>query len=120
MKTRMVEERIGERLGDIDWNYDFASHGWTSASGGHNPKLIPQEVERLREMETAFKAGHRVFVKRSHGETYEPVNDVGMYDGWPYWRPVPSFNSSTWLGGSWHCFTWIADIRVEKNPETTP
>jgi hypothetical protein len=26
MKTRMVEERIGEMLGPIDWSYDFRPH----------------------------------------------------------------------------------------------
>lgn len=114
MKTRTVTERVGERLSDIDWSYDFAGHGWTSSSGGHNPELIPIEVERLRQVEEAFKAGKRVSVRLRHGEVYEPVGDVGMYDGWPYWRPVPSVQSRSWLGASWHNFTWIADVRIEQ------
>lgn len=113
MQYRTVVVREGERLGDIDWSYDFASHGWTASRGGHNPELIPREVELLREVERAFKAGERVLV-RLEGETYEPVCDVGMYDGWPFWKPTPSVKSSTWLGASWHPFTSIRGVRIAE------
>lgn len=116
MKTKTVVERIGERLGDIDWTYDFASHGWSQNCGGHNPKLIQQEVEHLRTLEAAFKAGKSCSVRMY--DTYEPVVDAGMYDGWPFWRPVPSFMSSTWLGPSWHAFTFISDIKIDEEPRS--
>lgn len=111
MKLRMVEQREGERLGDIDWAYDFVSHAWTADRGGHNPELIPKEVELLRQVEEAFKAGKSVKVRMY--ETLESVVDVGMYDGWPHWRPVPSFCSSSWLGSSWHDFTSLRDVVIE-------
>ena len=108
MRYKTVTQRIGERLGDIDWNYDFNQHAWSSSSGGHNPELISQELKR---MEAALKAGKRVWVRMY--ETEEPVHEVGMYDGWPYWSPHPSFNSSSWLGSSWHSFMDIREIRIE-------
>ena len=38
------------------------------------------------------------------------VLDVGMYDGWPYWKPVPSvFTRSALGGGEWHCFAMLTD-----------
>lgn len=115
MKTRMVEERIGERLSDIDWSYDFAAHGWGPGRGGHNPDCIQEEVTMLKKIEAAFKAGEKVFVKL-HGCIFEPVCDVGMYDGWPFWRPTPSVMSSTWLGPSWHPFTSISGIQIGETP----
>lgn len=36
------------------------------------------------------------------------VLDVGMYDGWPYWKPVPSVYSRGPLGGEWHCFSMLS------------
>src|ERR1700750_2574029 len=105
-EQRMIS--IGERLGDIDWSYDLNRHAWSASGGGHNTELIPCEVERWRQMEAAFKAGKTVRVRMY--ETYEKVVDVGMYDGWPYWRPHPSFQSCNWLGCSWHSFMNIRDL----------
>lgn len=110
MQYRTVTERIGERLGDIDWDYDFQQHSWGSRNGGHNPELIPAEVQKLRTMEEAFKNGRPVAVLMY--ETWERVVDVGMYDGWPYWRSHPSFCSLNWLGCSWHSFMDIRSVRI--------
>lgn len=112
MKTRTVTERIGERLGDIDWSYDFRSHCWGTNIGGTNPEFVERAIELLRQVEEAFKAGKSVKVR--YYEIFEPVIGVGMYDGWPYWRPVPSVCSCTWLGASWHCFTSLMAVQVDK------
>lgn len=113
MKYRTVVERIGERLGDIDWSYDFASHAWGPNKGGMNPEQIPIYAQRLRELEAAFKAGKKVGVT-NYGDHFDPVIDVGMYDGWPAWKPTPSFCSTTWLGACWHPWYSIGQLRIEE------
>ena len=113
MKTVQVTQRIGELLGPVDWSYDFASHGWDrSPSGGHNPTMIAQEVEYLRAAEAGLNSGHDVFATCYSVE--HRVIAVGMYDGWPYWRPVPSFCVVTFLGSEWHPFTSILQVRVAR------
>lgn len=112
MKTRMVEERIGEYLGPVDWSYDFASHDWSDRRGGINPHRITEQVERLRAIADGL----------DHGQGWEATTDggwprvgwkrvirVGMYDGWPHWRPVPSVQIAGVLGSEWHQFYAIAD-----------
>lgn len=112
MQYRTVTERIGERLGDIDWNYDFASHRWTSSRGGINPELVPREVEMLRQVESALKEGKRVQVT-TYGDHLNDVVDCGMYDGWPHWKPVPSFQIRNWLGVEWHGFYSLGRVVIE-------
>ena len=105
--------REGEKLGPVDWSYDFASHGWDkNQGGGHNPTCIPKEIEMLGQLETWLKEGKACEVLMY--SMWEPVIDTGMYDGWPYWKPVPSFYSTTWLGGSWHAFTSINSVREAR------
>ena len=113
MRTVTRVERIGERLADVDWNYDFRSHFDTTAM---NPDArearCAEYVERLREIERRFKAGER-FSATTYGglpRIWGPVLDVGMYDGWPYWRPVPSVHIGTWMGGEWHAFDRVHEI----------
>jgi hypothetical protein len=81
MRTRWVEERIGEWVGPIDWSYDWARH-----APGLNPQCIEQGREVLRRMESE-PGGWRYCP--SGLSTFEVV-EVGMYDGWPFWVPTPA------------------------------
>lgn len=103
MKTRTVQVSEGENLGPIDWSYDFASHNWNRPGGGTNPECVAQAIESLRKIETWLVEGKAVEIYLY--SMWAKVLDIGMYDGWPYWRPVPSVCTETWLGGEWHCFT---------------
>ncbi len=100
MKTRMVEERIGENMGPIDWSFDF-SEGFKSmcTSDERRHEYMERAKAELRKIEEAFRAGKRVRVRTSGDFSYE-VLDVGMYDGWPYWRPTPAVLCSSPLGGA--------------------
>jgi hypothetical protein len=110
MKTYTVIKREGELLGPIDWSYDFESHSWNNG-GCTNPKRIEQAVKDLWEIECALKAKKTVFV-RMFGWSYK-VLAIGMYDGWPYWRPVPSIGTRTTLGIEWHSFDSIGGLFYE-------
>lgn len=45
---------------------------------------------------------------------WKDVLEVGMYDGWPYWKLVPSVLMKNWMGASWHSFSSITSIRKKK------
>lgn len=95
MKTRWVEERIGEWLGPVDWSYDFDQHSWDRGTGTVNPKCINEGREVLRRME-AEPGGWRYCP--SGWSTFDVVH-VGMYDGWPFWKPTPAIGYIGPLGG---------------------
>jgi len=96
MISRIVEVREGEWLGPIDWGYDFAQH---FASMGHlegrKAEACRSCMELLRQVEEAPDNFKAVF---SHGDTERSIYRVGMYDGWPYWRPTPALLVGGTLG----------------------
>lgn len=65
MRTRIIEERIGEDVGPVDWTHDTASSKpiiWRDAESDPNGYLFN---------------GRRILA-------------ICMYDGWPYWTPTPA------------------------------
>jgi hypothetical protein len=112
MKERTVIERIGEYLGPIDWTYDFTQHNWGSNRGGINPDIVTPAMEMLRQIESPGR--WRVMMYQN----YHEVLRVGMYDGWPFWKPTPSVLVSGALGAEWHPFYNIQ--AVERVPEQRP
>jgi hypothetical protein len=40
-----------------------------------------------------------------------------MYDGWPFWRPVPSVLIAGPFGAEWHWFGAISEIRQLQQTE---
>lgn len=117
MKFRTVTERIGELLGPVDWSYDFLSH-FSGYSGDKEAHCL-KAVDRLRKIvdeplryEVTTDGGWPRF-------GWSDVIDVGMYDGWPYWRPVPSVCKRSPLGGcEWHAFHCITNIADKQTGET--
>ena len=101
MKTRMVEQREGELLGPVDWNYDFDQHGI-------NPKYVEQGKNNLKIIEDGLSKGKKFRV--GYCGINHKVISVGMYDGWPFWRPTPSVLLNTWMGGEWHPFYDIQNV----------
>jgi hypothetical protein len=116
MRTRTVVERIGENMGPIDWSYDFRSHfNNYGSSDAHRDEVCKERVEWLRQMDHALKAGRTIEATTDGGWPrccWGTVLDIGMYDGWPYWKPTPSVYTSGPLGGEWHCFAMITDVRA--------
>ena len=105
MKTRTVEIREGELLGPIDWRYDFESHDWNHG-GGTNPECVQQGISILWQID-ANKGLSQVMLY----DFWHTVVARGMYDGWPYWRPVPSVCLQTPLGVEWHSFVQLRGFR---------
>ena len=110
MKTRMVKIREGEYLGKVDWAYDFSAHDWDHG-GGTNPISIRDAVMKLKFLEYHVGKWQATVDGGMPRCGCGDVIAVGMYDGWPYWRPVPSFQISTQLGPEWHSFCMLSDIR---------
>ena len=112
MKTRQVTERIGENLGPIDWTFDFKSFDATTQD-----HRIESAAE-LRKMEVAFnekESGDVIMAHMSVTQTSSEVLAIGMYDGWPFWRPIPSFAVLSPLGGGeWHPFYYLSTFRKMK------
>jgi hypothetical protein len=99
-------ERIGEALGPIDWD----SPEFEKLGGGRGSA-------KFREMAEAHAAGKRVEVTTDGGWPrvgWHELIRCEMYDGWPFWRPVPSFQSMGPLGPEWHPFYAVTDWAERK------
>lgn len=87
MKTRMVEERIGENMGPVDWDHPMA-------------QAIP---EPFRETWKAAEKNPDEY-EFCDGYFWYPIYEICMYDGWPYWAPTPSIHHGGPIGPEWHSF----------------
>lgn len=110
MKTRTVTERIGEYLGPVDWSYDFAQHNWSGSRGGINPEVGKKSLETLRLLEAEPEAYEATIDGGWPKIGWKRVLKVGMYDGWPFWKPTPSVLLSGPLGAEWHPWYSITDF----------
>lgn len=106
MRYETQTVRIGEALGPIDW---------TSPEFRERPE---HEVTRFREMAVAHANGKNVLATTDGGVPrvgWHEVLCVEMYDGWPHWRPFPSFQSMGPLGPEWHSFYMLTDWREKSD-----
>lgn len=114
MRTEQVTIKVGERVGELNWLYDFSSHDWNH-SGAVNPDHNLNCMARLRTLWASFGLGQRWEATTDGGSPrcgWGKVLDIGMYDGWPHWKPVPSVLIASRLGASWHPYYSITDIRT--------
>lgn len=124
MKIRTVEVREGEDLGPIIWSYDFRSHFNNRCTNDANKdRACRRAVEVLRILEDHLKRDIAVEATTYGGWPrvgWNSVLAVSMYDGWPWWRPVPSVKmTERVLGGvQWHDFSTITDIRRLESKAT--
>lgn len=81
MRTRMVEERIGENMGPIDWSHATA-----------------------KDMPPIWREAEAEPDKFVFGEYDRVIYAVAMYDGWPYWTPRPAVYHAGVLGPEWSFF----------------
>ena len=110
MKTIQVTKRIGENMGPVDWSYNFLYHFQSHCCSGEKKKeYCKHAVETLRHVEEEFRAGKAIQVRV--GEVWLKLLDVGMYDGWPFWVPTPSFQVHTIFGTEWHTFSELKAMR---------
>ena len=117
MRSRQVTEWIGERVGDIDYSYDFRKHfDSIGTTDERKDERCREKVALLRRIEELFKQGKELEVCSSGGYWHRLI-DVGMYDGWPFWKPTPSVFREcavkSW-GGEWDTFSNVQDVRERK------
>lgn len=79
MKIRMVEQREGEALGPIDWTHEKAS----------GMPQIWRDAEK--KPEDYLMNGRQIIT-------------IQMYDGWPYWKPMPAVLRYGPIGVEWDHF----------------
>ena len=114
MRTYTTTVREGEKTGAVDWDYNFRQHFDTlCTSDAGRDEACARQVAKFREIADAHAEGKTVRATTYGGLPrvgYREVLDVGMYDGWPYWRPVPSVLIRGVLGGAeWHAFSTVTD-----------
>jgi hypothetical protein len=99
MKTwsETVAHRQGEWLGPLDDNYDYSQH----KAYPNNPEIVQEKIQMMREIETLFLNGKKLKVSYDDCLAGELLQ-IGMYDGWPFWKPTPAFMIKTWHGGDIH------------------
>lgn len=83
-KVSSLTPNKGKITGPIDWDFTFDI-------GGLNPDIVKESWALLKDL----KPGDKV---RVYGLIHE-VQTIGMYDGFPHWRPFPSvlLNSGEWF-----------------------
>lgn len=79
MRTETITVRVGEDCGPIDWSHDLA-------------KDRPQTWRDAEASPVDF----------TYGDYERPIIRVCMYDGWPYWRPMPAISYL----GPLNCVEW--------------
>jgi hypothetical protein len=100
-------------MGPIDWSYDFMQH----AQSDQERTRVEECIDRLREIEKN-PADWLVTIDGGWPRIgWQEVISVRMYDGWPWWRPVPSVLMTGTLGSEWHHFLSITNIRNKTTKE---
>lgn len=74
--------RRGQMVPGVDWTYPFFAN-----SLGY--QRSPERQAELIEFLKTIKPGDTV---TSSGQFEHVVVEVGMYDGWPYWKPTPAIS----------------------------
>ena len=109
MRSYQKTEWVGEKVGEIDYAYDFSKHFLSyCCSDEHKAEMCKRHLQLLKEVDEEYKQGKRISVNMDG--YWKELYDIGMYDGWPYWKPVPAlFTSSPLGGGEWHFFYNLED-----------
>ena len=111
MKYRTEIVREGENLGPIDFNYNFIQHFDTHCCSDEKKReYCDAAVARLRQL--AESADPTQWQIRC-GEYWYDVVDIGMYDGWPFWKPDPAVMrlDRVFHTGVWEFFYSLDDVR---------
>ena len=111
MKTRTVQVNEGENMGPIDFGYNFAAH--YESLGAPPAQRKEREDHAVRQLRKLCNAPTLSGLQVRDGDYWYDVLDLGMYDGWPYWRPVPAVgvNDRVFGGLIWKFFYDIDDVR---------
>jgi len=116
MKTYQVTIRKGELLGPIDWNYDFREH-YKGIYNCGTPESHEEMFQRAMTILHMLEDNPDKYEATTYGGWprcgWGRILHIGMYDGWPYWKPLPSVFITSIFVGEWHSFDDITDIRLK-------
>ena len=114
MRTHTVTKRVGEFLGPVDWSFGFAEAGKDMCSCGSDvahQEFMARALSCLHEAELALWEGYTVYL--NEGSLWNSkVLCVGMYDGWPFWKPYPFYCTETAAGADWRPWYNAKRIRI--------
>jgi hypothetical protein len=102
VKTYTVTKREGELLGPFDPKFDWSTLQVSASS-----------IEKSKETIRLLESGGKFQVTTDGGWPrigWHEVIAFGMYDGWPFWRPVPFVCVSGPLGAEWYSVHSITGI----------
>lgn len=72
----------GTMVGPVDPDYPWGEHGVYPCD---TPEQKTARIAEWKALMLSLKPGDRVWAHQCE----RTVLEVGMYDGWPWWRPVP-------------------------------
>lgn len=98
MRTRTVTVHEGEMVGPVDWDHPMAK----------DMPSIWREAEKSLDD----------FVLRGDHPDRQ-ILAMGMYDGWPYWKPTPAMLIRGPLGSEWTHFNsyGVRPSSIVRKPE---
>lgn len=118
MKTKTITVREGELLGPIDWSFDFREFYkdvYPAACNGE--KAHEEHFQRAMTILRMLEAEPDKYEATTDGGwprcCWGNIAHIGMYDGWPYWKPIPSVFIISHIVGDWQGFHNITDIRIK-------
>jgi hypothetical protein len=113
MRTYQVTQREGELLGPIDWTHDFyQSYSCRCASEFRKMEEMQNDLELLWQVERLHLNGVPVRVRE--GDYWHDLIAIGMYDGWPYWKPMPAVLIAGPIGNEWRHFPCVDEYKVVR------
>jgi hypothetical protein len=107
MKTYTKTVREGELVGPVPEDYDFLKHFQSYCCGDACKQAMCNKCVSILRSIAEDPTSWEVEV----GGYWKQLYAVGMYDGWPYWKPTPAVRTSGVLGPEWHFFYDLHDCR---------
>lgn len=119
MKTYSLVQHEGENMGDIPEDYNFMDW-WKNGNGLYpcNPEIVEKKGKSVLEIQKAIKEGKIVFIRESYDSLKYRVLEIGMYDGWPFWKPTPAIrrdDSAFGYGTPWVFWYQIYEYQVRES-----
>jgi hypothetical protein len=100
MKYHTTTVREGEFLGPIDYTHDFLQYFQGYCSG---PEYKQERCDKCVSILRQIEPEPHLWEVNVRGY-WHPLYSVGMYDGWPFWKPTPAMLTGGVLCAEHHFF----------------
>lgn len=106
IKQEVITVREGEWF-NFDPNYNWYQHD----AYPNNPETVGKKIKMFEEIYRLYNDGKQIKIK------YDPMLEgkllkIGMWDGWPYWKPVPHYLIEHWYGSEKHVWYDIHSYEI--------